>query len=185
MTTVKELLHDAAPTAKELLQSSLDDIKEGHWCTGVLGDFGLRTTGIDLKIRITDDHLREGLVKDELGVELLDKPMGCAVGLVSTYAGIGEPVHVVVGGVPRELFAPFYPDDKAPKPVWDAMRSLALSVPESSLSRDYKDPDDPYYTDLSSVLSMSTLVDVVTAYNDRIDRNKAEEWFSDALERLG
>lgn len=171
-------------TARAILEHSLAEIEAGHWCQGMLADLGKYKPKWSKKfIRISSEDDPRDVESDD--PEFLDKPMGCAIGLVATFGGVGRDITFSLGERKVTFFVPEYPDDDSPQGVKDAVRALAWAVPKRTRKR------MGYTDERLEEIGLSDHYDdnyenLVTSYNDRrtVTRKAAAEWFRRALESL-
>ncbi len=159
-------------TAKEILEESIKDISAGHWCKGNLAEYGETEGGATFS--------NEQIGSDTSAWEPFipfEKPMGCAIGLISMYGGLGSEFEQQIDGVTLKSFMPEYPNsayglnDSAP--VVEALKALYDAAPGVGTV------DSAHEFDMD-------IADIETAvfeYNDSsgCDRPTAEAWFRRAL----
>jgi hypothetical protein len=153
-------------TARTILRKSLEDIEAGHWKRGHLAV--IPAAAFNGEFYEDGDAVGNDVVvyvKDACDVQ-----MGCAVGLVAMYGGIGEPLK-------RGFFQPEYPSrarNKVPG-VEQALRALYDALPAR---RRYEDSAD---------LALDDLEYAVIDYNDErhVSKKTAANWFRKALEIVG
>ncbi len=158
-------------TAKEILEESIKDIAAGHWCKGNLAEYGETKGGTTFSNEQVgcDTSAWDSFIPFE-------KPMGCAIGLISTYGGLGSEFEQQVDGVTLKSFEPEYPNsayslnDSAP--VVEALKALYDAAPGIGGT------GDPGFD-----LEIDDVETAIYEYNDSSECTQpvAEAWFRRAL----
>lgn len=159
-------------TAKAILSHSLSDIEGGLWCKSHLAEYGTCTWENGYKQTISEDEVGSNL-ESAVSADLRDKPMGCALGLVSMYGGHGEEFDIQVNGCRLVSFAPMYPAAGNPSAgVVAAVQALFKALPKQDREEALEDGDN-----------IDNWESAVYSYNDRATCTKARAaaWFRRAL----
>ncbi len=164
-------------SATRILEESIKDIAAGYWCKSHLAKYG---EGVDDGGNVCDfspDDVFTETTENWQSFSPYEKPMGCALGLIAMYGGIGEPFKQKVDGVWLEGFCPTYPNDHFgitdSHPVVESLKALYEALPEDrKIVPDYGDFD------------IDEVESAVYEYNDSddCDRPTAEAWFRRALD---
>lgn len=147
-------------TAKTILKHALEDIEAGMWCKGQLAEYG--TCGV---LRVGEDNL---YCLDTF--EAHEKPMGCALGLLATYGGLGKEKKYKINGVVTTFFVPTYPSFNHGREIEKALVALATAVPKS------------HRQGLDTQAEQS-VIETIYSYNDmdHVTKDRAVRWFRKAL----
>lgn len=156
-------------TTKALLQRSLAEIEAGNWCKGELARHFVETGPHFLSPQ-----------------KLRDQPMGCALGLVCMFAGLGKITKVEYRGKEGErrnkiLFDPEWPEDDSPEAVKYAIIALAKAVPRKERAEINAGLENPNAGD-----KLYRAQRLVWSYNDMstTDQAEAAAWFRKAIASL-
>lgn len=160
-------------TAKTILRHAIDDIDAGLWCRGALAKYGKYKTQYGA-FDLTSEESFSCAAEDSFEMNLLDKPTGCALGLVSMYAGLGTTETQVVNGKKVTLFVPRYPEFKDGEGVRAALIALAKATPKKYHHVDIDTAND------------DEVAKVIYSYNDdkTTTKGKASKWFNKALAQV-
>ncbi len=186
-------------SAQGILEHSLQDIEAGYWKSAVLMEFPLSAILKDEREEYAE-YLESGNLTTEFGpVEgvtirknTCDIPMGCALGMVAMYGGVGTTDQMRPG-----YFAPGYPSEwinrgqKIPEAVVQAMFLLGAAIPESNTNRRMLRDQEGLeivgeWDQINPGIQEEILLTVegaITGYNDSggTGKKKAAEWFQRAI----
>lgn len=159
-------------TARGILTAAIRDIQAGQWCKATLAELPPEI----------DDEIPWRKIKGES--TLLEKPVGCAMGLCSMHGDPENEIYTVSNGRTITLVEVNAPNDDSPPGELRAIDALYEAIPiqfpakaqveRKHAQRQLWNPGE---------LALDTKCQIIASYNDRrdMDREAAEKWFTDAL----
>lgn len=176
--------HKTYKSAKRILEESLLDIRAGQWCTGSLIEYGeieqsWAKTG---KVILNEEDGPEAWGMSD--ITYYDAPRGCALGLVSMYAGLGTLCDFTERG-DGYIFLPRYANNFTDAPgVKKALVALVRAIPKRERKLFYSELEDVDETllDTPERMSVESLNQVIFTFNDSLTQRRAIYWFKKAID---